>query len=95
MGGSTFSSATEEVPNSQHPSFLFHNERNGKFRECAQACGLTGLGFVKGAAWGDYDNDGLPDLTSRSWASPNRLYHNEGRATSAAGRSDGLRLEIP
>jgi len=80
----------EEVPNTQHPSLLFHNERNGKFRECAQACGLTGLGFVKGAAWGDYDNDGLPDLYVSIMASPNRLYHNEGRATSAAGQSEGF-----
>jgi hypothetical protein len=38
-----------------------------------------------GAAWGDYDNDGFPDLSVMSYAGPpgqqvprNSLFHNEG-----------------
>lgn len=37
-------------------------------------------GFKLGVAWGDYDNDGYPDLylTNRG---ANQLYHNEGNGT--------------
>jgi hypothetical protein len=34
--------------------------------------------MVKGAVWGDYDNDGLPDLYVSNLGAPNQLFHNLG-----------------
>ena len=39
---------------------------------------MTNNRFGKGAAWGDYDNDGRPDLYVSNFQQPNRLYHNDG-----------------
>jgi hypothetical protein len=72
-----------------HPSELYRNNRDGTFTDVAGQAGLAGLGFVKGAAWGDYDNDGRMDLYVSRLGEPNRLFHNEGRSfrdvTPAAG----------
>jgi hypothetical protein len=68
----------------RHPSLLYRNDGDGTFTECAAACGLANLGFVKGAAWGDYDNDRRPDLYISSIGRPNMLFRNEGPGPSAA-----------
>ena len=52
----------ESTPNDPHPSQLFHNNHDGTFTEVGAANGLADLGFVKGVAWGDFNNDGRPDL---------------------------------
>jgi hypothetical protein len=59
------------------PSALFHNERNGTFVNVAAQAGVARVAISKGAAWGDYDNDGLPDLYVSNFASRNFLYHNK------------------
>ncbi len=41
---------------------LFHNNGDGTFTDVAAETGLSLTGYVKGAAWGDIDNDGFPDL---------------------------------
>lgn len=47
----------------RQPSRLYHNERNGKFRDVAEQAGLPIQQFdCKGSAWIDYDNDGFRDL---------------------------------
>ena len=74
----------ESKPDDPHPSELFHNNRNGTFTEVAQSSGLAELGFVKGAAWGDYNNDGRPDLYISVMYGRNRLFRNDG--PGAAGR---------
>ncbi len=48
------------------PCKLFHNDGNGKFSEVAAAVGLNLTGYVKGAAWGDVDNDGFPGAGGRA-----------------------------
>ncbi|MEO5673674.1 MAG: CRTAC1 family protein, partial [Chitinophagales bacterium] len=40
--------------------------------------GLTLSSYVKGVNWGDYDNDGYPDLYVSSFQHPCHLYHNDG-----------------
>jgi hypothetical protein len=70
---------------------LFRNRRDGTFEDATAAAGLgrfpRGHGF--GAAVGDYDNDGDPDLFVTRWRSY-ALYRNRGDgtfedATAAAG----------
>lgn len=66
-----------------HPSLLFHNNGNGTFTEVAQSVGLASQGFVKGVAWGDYNNDGRPDLYLSTHDGHNRLFRNDGPADPA------------
>lgn len=58
-----------------HPSELYHNNQDGTFTKEA----FEVRGFVKGAAWGDYDNDGRIDLYVSRDGETNLLYHNDGR----------------
>ncbi len=61
-----------------HPSQLFHNNHDGTFTEVAAANRLEEMGFVKGVAWGDFNNDGRPDLYVSVKGKPNRLFRNDG-----------------
>jgi hypothetical protein len=66
-----------------NPCELYHNNGDGTFTEVAAQAGVTTGGFVKGAVWDDYDNDGLLDLYVSRLREPNVLYRNQGR--NAAG----------
>ncbi|PYJ01030.1 MAG: hypothetical protein DME25_19125 [Verrucomicrobia bacterium] len=68
----------------QHPCELYHNNGDGTFTECAAACGVALVGFVKGVAWGDYDNDGRPDLYLSRFGEANVLFRNAGPASRDA-----------
>ena len=59
---------------------LFRNEGNGKFTDMTEVAGLAGSGFDMGAAVGDFDNDGRPDLFVAG-VYRNTLYHNNGDGT--------------
>jgi hypothetical protein len=61
-----------------HPSQLFHNNHDGTFTEIGAASGVANLGFVKGAAWGDYNLDGRPDLYVSVMYGHNHLLRNDG-----------------
>jgi FG-GAP-like repeat/ASPIC and UnbV len=63
-----------------HPSQLFHNNRNGTFTDVGRENGLADMGFVKGVAWGDFNNDGRPDLYVSIKGVANRLFRNDGPA---------------
>jgi hypothetical protein len=83
--------------------FLFHNRGNGTFEEVSKKAGVSdpegrlGLGVV----WGDYDNDGWPDLFVANDTEPSYLYRNKhdgtfedqallsGAAVSAEGKAMG------
>ena len=61
---------------------LYHNLHNGKFENVAGKLGLAdvnkqGAGVSMGAVWGDYDNDGFPDMLLYKWGKP-QLFHNDG-----------------
>jgi len=61
---------------------LLRNNRDGTFTDVTEKAGLLGadLGFCFGAAVGDYDNDGHPDIFVCN-AGRNALYHNNGDGT--------------
>ena len=63
-----------------YPSQLFRNNGDGTFTDVARLAGVTNRRFAKGAAWGDIDNDGDPDLYVSNFAE-NRLYRNLGDGT--------------
>ena len=58
-------------------SQLFRNNGNGAFEEVGDEIGIRGAGQAVGAAWGDYDDDGDPDLYVSYFRGANRLYRND------------------
>jgi hypothetical protein len=60
------------------PSQLFRNNGDGTFTDTAASAGVTNLSFAKAVAWGDYDDDGDPDLYVSN-SGPNRLFRNDGQ----------------
>ncbi len=66
-----------------HPSLLFHNNGDGTFTEVGHGMPLRAAGFVKGVAWGDFNNDGRPDLYLSTHDGRNRLYRNDGPEDAA------------
>jgi hypothetical protein len=68
----------ESEQGAPHPSLLFHNNHDGTFTEVGAANGLAELGYVKGVAWGDFNNDGRPDLYVSLHNGPNHLFRNDG-----------------
>ena len=66
-----------------HPAQLYRNKGDGTFTDRTVNPDFGVLGVVKGAAWGDFDNDGLPDLYVSRFGKPNMLFRNGGR--DAAG----------
>ena len=68
-------------PDPRNRGRLYHNRGDGTFENVAVAAGVTNDRFGKGVAWGDYDDDGRPDLYVSNLGQPNRLYHNQGDGT--------------
>jgi len=62
---------------------LYRNNGDGTFTDVATQAGLADVNRNGGsidAVWGDYDNDGWPDLYIVRWGT-NSLYHNNGDGT--------------
>ncbi len=60
------------------PCRLFHNRGDGTFVDVARESGVDAEGFVKAVVWGDYDDDGRPDLFLSRLHQRNLLFRNEG-----------------
>jgi hypothetical protein len=60
---------------------LFHNNGDGTFTKITFGAIATDSGNSRGAAWGDYDNDGYLDLFVSNIQLPSFLYHNNGNGT--------------
>ncbi|HEU5228719.1 MAG TPA: CRTAC1 family protein [Ktedonobacteraceae bacterium] len=66
------------------PCHLFRNNHDGTFTDVAVQAGVADLnkeGGVMDAVWGDFDNDGWPDLYIVKWSAPNRLFRNNHDGT--------------
>jgi len=59
---------------------LYRNNRDGSFTDVTQKAGVPGTGYGLGCVWGDYDNDGFPDLFVTQYGK-NVLYHNNRDGT--------------
>jgi enediyne biosynthesis protein E4 len=78
---------------------LYHNRGDGTFEEVSRKAGVDDANkyYGLGAIWGDYDNDGWPDLYVANDSGPNYLYRNKhdgtfeevGMLSGAAVSSDG------
>jgi hypothetical protein len=62
---------------------LFHNKGDGTFEEVSKKAGVDDPHhyYGLGATWGDYDNDGWPDVYVANDAGPNFLYRNRHDGT--------------
>ncbi len=84
------------IGNENGPAQLFLNKGDGTFEDISHSAGIDQVGFVKGVAAGDYDNDGYPDLFVTNFSGTNILYHNNHDNTftdvsEAAGVQDSTR----
>ena len=74
-------------PEGKGPNYLYMNNQNGTFTDVATRAGVDDsvVSRGRGAAWGDYDNDGFLDLFvtngedgTQFVEGPQILYHNRG-----------------
>ena len=72
--------STLKKSSAKYSNKLLRNDGNGVFTDVTAKAGLAGSGFDIGAAVGDYDNDGFPDLFVAG-VHGNTLYHNNGDGT--------------
>jgi len=83
--------ASYDAGNTQTWNRLFAGLGNGRFMDQTRQARVAGedvgtlsnpggMGNKLGASWGDYDNDGWPDLYL-THAGPNQLFHNNGDGT--------------
>src|SRR5262245_8457196 len=71
------------IPDKSAPRYwnrLYRNQGDGTFRDVTESAGVRGHGYGMGAAAGDYDNDGHPDLYVTNYGA-NILYRNRGDGT--------------
>ena len=78
VNGAAIPSLQKESP--QYWNRLFHNNQDGTFADVTEKAGVAGAGYGMGAAVGDFDNDGWPDLFVVN-VTGNQLFHNNGDGT--------------
>jgi hypothetical protein len=59
---------------------LYRNNRDGTFTDVTEKAGVPGTGYGLGCVWGDFNNDGFPDLFVTQYGR-NVLYRNNGDGT--------------
>ncbi len=59
---------------------LYHNNRDGTFKDVTAKAGLTDAGWACGVCVGDFNNDGFEDLFV-TYYGQNKLYRNNGDGT--------------
>jgi hypothetical protein len=81
-----------EPPDGQPGNLMLRNDGDGTFSDVSEESGAADRGYGMGAAVGDYDGDGDPDLYVTN-VGPNVLYRNDGNGrfsdvTETAGVGD-------
>lgn len=72
----------------KHPCSFYHNNGDGTFTK--MDVGLDVVGFVKGCAWDDVNNDGYPDLYISVYRGKNKLMLNKPGATEGSRRFEDV-----
>ena len=71
------------VANRLGSNFLYHNNGDGTFTRVTTGVVPADVADASSAAWGDYDNDGFPDLfVTELNPFSNRLYRNNGNSNA-------------
>lgn len=78
VNGAAIPSLKKESP--RYWNRLFHNNGDGTFTDVTARAGLQGSGYGMGAAAGDYDNDGWPDIFLAN-VTENQLFRNNHDGT--------------
>ncbi|MBI1951330.1 MAG: CRTAC1 family protein, partial [Acidobacteria bacterium] len=78
----------ESTPDDPHPCELYRNNRDGTFTNKAANLGSADLGYVKGVAWGDFNNDGGQDLYVSVLGGDNFLFRNDGKREGQGPRGE-------
>src|SRR5579872_2559622 len=63
------------------PNQLYHNNGDGTFTNVTEKAGVGEKGLCLGTVFGDYDNDGYPDIYVVNDFGRKTLYHNNGNGT--------------
>jgi FG-GAP-like repeat len=75
------------------PNILLHNEGDGTFTDVTRKAHVGDRGWGLAGAWGDYDDDGYPDLYVANEYGFSVLYHNEKDGTfEDVSESSGARI---
>lgn len=91
-------------PRIDHYSELYLGMKDGTFEEVSEKMGIRINRYVKGAVWGDINNDGWEDLFVSCYGESNLLFLNQGKdkfgeqkftEVSAIAGVDGLISSFP
>ncbi|MFH1007337.1 MAG: FG-GAP-like repeat-containing protein [Candidatus Latescibacterota bacterium] len=93
------------VTRDEHFSILLYENDNQGFTEVQDEAGLgEDLGWSAGCSWGDFNNDGFPDVYIPNYSGANSFYRNNGngnhwlviRTIGTVSNADGIgaRIEV-
>jgi hypothetical protein len=75
------------------PSALFHNNHDGTFTDVTSKAGVGDPCWAMGAAVGDYDNDGWPDLVATCFGGVTLFHNNHDGTFSNVTKQAGLETD--
>ena len=76
------------------PHKLFHNNGDGTFTDVAEKVGIVSPWGAIGHSWGDYNNDGYPDLFVSNVIGRPQLFRNNGDGTFTEVTKEA-QLDVP